>query len=157
MNSSLAHTPAADSRGNGRRAEIEWRRDTPEATAIAEASGETDVSARCSANRAPCPAYRRSSPRREGLAPWGQLGQRERERERRVSDADASYYATTTSARTPKHVIPKRNHAKYNPLSKKRAGPSPKVPVKNMLVSTTKTDPDPTLCSARLPWYFDSP
>ena len=35
-----------------------------------------------------------------------QPGQRERERERRVSDADASYYAGTVSTRTLKHVIP---------------------------------------------------
>ena len=36
-----------------------------------------------------------------------QPGQRERERERRVSDADASYYASRLSTRTLKHVIPK--------------------------------------------------
>gem|GEM_PF-6348583 len=34
-------------------------------------------------------------------------GQRERERERRVSDADASYYASPVSTRTLKHMIPK--------------------------------------------------
>ena len=80
-------------------------------------------------------------PRRKGLAARSRLGQRERERERRVSDADASYNTPSRGARTPKHVIPKRNHAKNNSLSKKRAGPSPKVPVKTMLVSTTETDP----------------
>jgi hypothetical protein len=74
------------------------------------------------------------------------VGQRERERERRVSDADASYNATTTGARTPKHVIPKRNHAKKPTLSQKTSRSLSQGPVKNMLVSTTKTDPDPTLC-----------
>jgi hypothetical protein len=57
--------------------------------------------------------------RRSGL--WlavSRAGQRERERERRVSDADASYYAPNRGARTPDCVIPKRNHARYNSLSK---------------------------------------
>ena len=84
-------------------------------------------------------------PRREGLAARSRHGQRERERERRVSDADASYNATTTGARTPEHVIPKRNHAKYNPHSKKRAGPSPKVPVKTCNGVDHKDRPRPDL------------
>src|SRR6185437_5768145 len=68
---------------------------------------------------------------------------RERERERRVSDAHAPYNAPTWGARTPKHVIPKRNHAKNNSLSKMTRSLS-QGPVKTVLASTTKTDPDPT-------------
>jgi hypothetical protein len=41
-----------------------------------------------------------------GLAPRRRLAQRERERERRVSDADASYYGPARCTRTLKHVIP---------------------------------------------------
>jgi hypothetical protein len=87
----------------------------------------------------PAPAAR--NPRRRELCPRRQLSQRERERERerRVSDADASYKGPARSTRTLKHVIPQRNHAKYNPLSK-RPGTSPKAPAKT-LVSTTETDP----------------
>jgi hypothetical protein len=41
-----------------------------------------------------------------GLAE-SQPGQRERERERRVSDADASYKGPFSRTRTLEHVIPK--------------------------------------------------
>jgi hypothetical protein len=34
-------------------------------------------------------------------------------------------------AKTLNNAIPQRKHAKNNPLSKKRPGPSPKAPVKN--------------------------
>src|SRR6202046_3011084 len=97
-------------------------------------------------SRALCSALPRQTPRREGLAPKRRLAQRERERERRVSDADASYYATNRGARTPKHVIPKRNHAKNNSLSKKRAGPSPKVPVKTSWRRPQRPTQNPTIC-----------
>src|ERR1700734_2344243 len=72
------------------------------------------------------------------------LGQRERERERerRASDADASYYAPTRSARTPKHVIPKRNHAKNNSLSKNDPVPLPRALLKP--VSVSPQSPTPT-------------
>ncbi len=75
--------------------------------------------------RVPPPRPRRacrvSEPRRRRSTARSRLDQRERERERRVSDADASYYATQTGARTPKHVIPKRNHAKKPTLISKTA------------------------------------
>jgi hypothetical protein len=74
-------------------------------------------------------------------------GQRERERERRVSDADASYNATTTGARTPKHMIPKRKHAKNNSLSETTRSLSQGPRQNKMLASTTKTDPKPDLMS----------
>ena len=52
-------------------------------------------------------------------------------------------------------MIPKRMHAKNNSLSE-TTRPSPKVPVKAKLVSTTKTDPNPTLCLAYTPlWRTD--
>src|SRR6185437_5201753 len=71
-------------------------------------------------SRAQYPARGAAEPRREDLAARSRPAQRERERERerRVSVADASYNAPIKDARTPKHVIPKRNHAKNNSLSK---------------------------------------
>jgi hypothetical protein len=89
------------------------------------------------------------NPRRVELAPRRRLGQRERERERRVSDADASYYGPIRDAKTLNNAIPQRMHAKNNSLSEVRPGPSPKVPVKTKLASTTKTDPKPDLMYAR--------
>jgi hypothetical protein len=84
-------------------------------------------------------------PRRVCLAARSRLGQRERERERRVSDADASYYRPVMNAKTLNNAIPQRMHAKNSSLSEVRPGPSPKVPVKTKLASTTKTDPKPDL------------
>jgi hypothetical protein len=51
-------------------------------------------------------------------SPSGWVDQRERERERRVSVADASYYGPVFDAKTLKHAIPQRKHAKNDPLSK---------------------------------------
>ncbi len=71
--------------------------------------------------------------------------ERERERERRVSHADASYNGPATSATTLDHVIPNRKHAKNNPSLKTTRSLS-QGPRQNRLDSTTKTDPNPTLC-----------
>jgi hypothetical protein len=90
-------------------------------------------------------------PRRVCLAARSRLGQRERERERRVSDADASYYRPVMNAKTLNNAIPQRMHAKNSSLSEVRPGPSPKVPVKTKLASTTKTDPKPDLYVRPLP------
>jgi hypothetical protein len=84
---------------------------------------------------------------RRGLALRRRQSQRERERERRVSDADASYNGPARSTRTLKHVIPQRNHANNNSLSIATRSLS-QGPRQNKLVSTTKTDPKPTLCSS---------
>src|SRR3984957_3655103 len=72
-------------------------------------------------------------------------GQRERERERRVSDADASYYARVRSTRTLKHVIPKRNHAKNNSLSNNDPVPLPRALPKPVKRQTTRPNPKPDL------------
>jgi hypothetical protein len=50
-------------------------------------------------------------------------------------------------AKTLNNAIPQRKHAKNNPLSKKRPGPSPKAPRQKRLKSTTQEpNPDLTLC-----------
>jgi hypothetical protein len=54
---------------------------------------------------------------RRVLAPLRQACQRERERERRVSDADASYYGPARSTRTLNDAMPRKLHAKNNSLS----------------------------------------
>jgi len=51
-------------------------------------------------SRALCPAHRAPLARRRELTPLRQLSQRERERERRVSDADASYNGPIIDAKT---------------------------------------------------------
>jgi hypothetical protein len=58
-----------------------------------------------------------------------QPGQRERERERRVSDADASYNGPAKTTRTLNNAIPQRKHAKNNPLSKNDPVPLPRAPL----------------------------
>jgi hypothetical protein len=90
------------------------------------------------------------SPRRWELAPRRRPDQRERERERRVSDADASYNRPISGTRTLKHAIPKRNHANNNSLSVNDPVPLPRSPSKHWLPAT-KTDPNPTLCLANTP------
>jgi hypothetical protein len=80
----------------------------------------------------------------------GQPGQRERERERRVSDADASYNGPAKTTRTLKHAIPQRKHANNNSLSKTTRSLS-QGPCQNKLVSTTGTDPKPDLMFACAP------
>src|SRR6185437_9137766 len=62
------------------------------------------LSAREKPRRPLGPACRAAKPRRVGLAARDRPSQRERERERRVSDADASYYGPISDTRTPKHV-----------------------------------------------------
>jgi hypothetical protein len=89
-------------------------------------------------------------PARAGRRGLRRVAQRERERERRVSDADASYKGPSSDTRTPKHVIPQRNHAKNNSLSKTTRSLS-QGPRQNSWWSTTKTDPNPTLCSPAHP------
>ena len=74
-------------------------------------------------------------------------GQRERERERRVSDADASYNGPATSTRTLKHVIPQRNHVNTT-LSRKTTRPSPKEPGKRSNRPGRPTQ-NPILCFAQ--------
>jgi hypothetical protein len=92
-------------------------------------------------------ARRRVGTRRAGLVLADRAGQRERERERRVSDADTSYKGPFSGARALKHVIPQRKHANYNSLSL-RPGPSPGQHPKR-LKSIMRTDPNPVLCSPR--------
>jgi hypothetical protein len=62
-------------------------------------------------------ANRALTARRGELCPRRQLSQRERERERRVSDADASYNGPARSTRTLNCVIPQANHANYISIS----------------------------------------
>jgi hypothetical protein len=57
-----------------------------------------------------------------------QLGQRERERERRVSDADASYYGPICGARTHVHAMPMKLHAKLWLPHRSDPAPSPMNP-----------------------------
>ena len=47
-------------------------------------------------------------------------------------------------------LFPKETTRKTTP-SQKRPGPSPKGPVKTSWLSTTRTNPNPTLCSPRTP------
>ena len=79
------------------------------------------------------------------------LGQRERERERRVSDADASYYGPVNDTRTLNRAIPQRNHAKYNSLSKSDPVPLPRALLKPVKRQTTESNPKPDLMSTRHP------
>src|SRR6202034_2782506 len=72
--------------------------------------------------------------------------ERERERERRVSDADASYNGPATTTRTLNSAIPHSKHAKKQLSPLLRPGPSPKAPRQTSGLSTTKTDPNQTLC-----------
>jgi hypothetical protein len=67
-------------------------------------------------SRASCPAVAAVLPRRVGLAARCRLVQRERERERRVSDADASYYRPVNKTRALNHADPQRLHANNNSL-----------------------------------------
>jgi len=101
------------------------------------------------------PASRVPTTRRGPLAPRRQPSQRERERERRVSDADASYNGPTSSTRTLNCANPQRKHAKHNTLSLSRPGPSPKVPVKNQVCcrprSPTHTRPYVSPATLRMP------
>jgi hypothetical protein len=53
------------------------------------------------------------------------LGQRERERERRVSDADASYYGPICGAWTRCHAMPRKLHAKIKLPHRSDPAPSP--------------------------------
>ena len=89
-------------------------------------------------------------PRQRALAPRRRLGQRERERE----DASATLTRPITSpikgARTLQHVIPKRNHAKNNPLSKNEQVPLPRSPSKQCCVDH-EDRPKPNLMSAPPP------
>jgi hypothetical protein len=85
------------------------------------------------------------SPRRWGLAPRRRPAQRERERERRVSDADASYYRPISDTRTLKHVHSQRNHANDNSLSNCDPVPLPRAPSKQVGVDH-RANPNPTLC-----------
>src|ERR1700728_3525493 len=89
-----------------------------------------------------------AKPRRRDLAPRRQRSQRERERERerRVSDADASYNGPATTTRTLNSAIPQSKHAKKQLFPLLRPGPSPKAPRQTSGLSTTKTDPNQTLC-----------
>jgi hypothetical protein len=84
--------------------------------------------------------------------PAGSTRERERERERRVSDADASYYRPVFDAKTLKHAIPQRKHAKNDPLSKNDPVPLPRAPRQKRLKSTTQgPDPNLILCSKPIP------
>jgi len=100
---------------------------TPPATPLRSESAPT---AREKSSRASRPACRAILPRQRELAARGRRSQRERERERRVSDADASYNGPAITTRTLKHVIPQRNHAKNNSLSKNEQVPLPRSPSK---------------------------
>jgi hypothetical protein len=93
------------------------------------------------------PVSRAVLPRRVGLAARRRLGQRERERDIRVSDADASYYRPIMDAKTLNNAIPQRMHAKNNSLSEVRPGPSPKVPVKTSWRRPRRPTQNPTLCT----------
>src|SRR6202034_1190951 len=85
-------------------------------------------------------------------------GKRERERERRVSDADASYNGPAKTTRTLNNAIPQRKHAKNKPLSKNDPVPLPRA-LLYRYKSTTGANPKPDLMSARYPtgirtWLF---
>src|SRR6185437_1174161 len=105
--------------------------------------------ARESPSRARGPADRGGMPPLCGLAARSRFGQRERERERRVSDADASYYGPTSSTRTPNNAIPQRNHAKYNSLSEATRslsqGPRQTISCRPRRRPDKSTIPDPCL------------
>ena len=75
-----------------------------------------------------------------------QPGQRERERERRVSDADASYNRPIRDTRTLNNAIPQRNHAKNNSLSEATRSLS-QGPCFTGKKSTTEANPKPDLIS----------
>jgi hypothetical protein len=85
---------------------------------VEEQEIDAPSTARERSDRASRSVSREVKPRRVGLAARRRLGQRERERERRVSDADASYYGPANDTRTLDNAIPQRKHAKNNPLSK---------------------------------------
>jgi hypothetical protein len=92
------------------------------------------------------PVNRAVPPRRVCLAARSRLDQRERERERRVSDADASYYGPANETRTLKHAIPQRKHAKNDPLSKSDPVPLPRSPSKQSWRRPRRPTQNPTLC-----------
>jgi hypothetical protein len=78
----------------------------------------------------PPPAGNPGRSARAGRRGLSRLDQRERERERRVSDADASHYGRVRHARPPGHMIPQRKHAKNNSLSDCDPVPLPRSPSK---------------------------
>jgi hypothetical protein len=86
----------------------------------------------------------------EALDGW--LDQRERERERRVSDADASYNGPINSAKTLNNAIPQRKQAKNNPLSKNVTRSLSQGTRQKRLKSTTQgPNPNLTLCYVPYP------
>ena len=86
-------------------------------------------------------ASRGARPRRGASGRESRLDQRERERERRVSDADASYYGPATRTTTLNCAIPQRKHANYNPLSVATRFLS-RNPHPKRLNPVTRTDPN---------------
>jgi hypothetical protein len=89
--------------------------------------------------------------RRSGLAlAESRPGQRERERERRVSDADASYWGRICGAWTLDHAMPQRLHAKLRLPHRSDPAPSPIIP--NWLLQVSLCgQPEPDLFSACAP------
>ena len=75
---------------------------------------------------------RATLPRREGLAARSRLGQGERERERRFSDADASCYGPVSATHRYLSTLSPNECTRKTTPSQKRPGPSPKVPVKTI-------------------------
>src|SRR5580692_10392510 len=70
--------------------------------------------------------------------------ERERERERCVSDADASSYGPFRARNDPHHTCPHRTHANTTPHHL-RPGPSPLHPLQRALKSTSEDRPKPSL------------
>jgi hypothetical protein len=70
--------------------------------------------------------------------------ERERERERCVSAADASTYGRTRVRNDPLHICPQRTHAKTTPHHLD-TDPSPKGPCKTLAIDPPENRPKPDL------------